>query len=111
MSGSGRYDRRIVLQRATTVEDAAGQPVETFALLKEVWAKVRAISDGERLQGGGIMSSVNMRFLIRWSEGIRDLDTRDRVFYDDRIFDIAGVKEIGRRKGFEITAAARTERV
>lgn len=111
MAGSGKYDRRIVLQRATTAEDAAGQPIETFSLLKEVWAKHRAISDGERLQGGGVMSSVNARFLIRWSEAIRDLDTRDRVIYDGRTYDIAGVKEIGRKKEFEITAAARTERV
>jgi len=109
--GAAKYDRLIDLMRATTAEDAAGQPIETFVLLKRVPANARAISDGERLQGGGIMSSVNMRFQIRWSTDISDLDTRDRVHYDDRIYDIAGVKEIGRRKELEITAAARSERV
>lgn len=109
--GAGRYDRIVELMRATTAEDAAGQPISTFALLKRVHASARAISDGERLQGGGVMSAVNMRFVIRWSEAVRTLDTRDQLIYEGRVHDIAGVKEIGRRRELEITAAARSERV
>lgn len=109
--GAGKYDRKIDLMRATTAEDAAGQPIDTFALLKRVPAHARAISDGERLQGGGIMSAVNMRFVIHWSEDVRTLDTRDQVVYEGRVHDIAGVKEIGRRRELEITAAARSENV
>lgn len=109
--GAAKYDRLIDLMRATSAEDTAGQPIETWALIKQVPANVRAISDGERLQAGGIMSSVNMRFQIRWSIDVSTLDTRDRVHYDDRVYDIAGVKEIGRRVALEITAAARSERI
>lgn len=108
---AGKYDRQIDLMRATAVEDAAGQPISTFALLRRVPAYARAISDGERLQGGGIMSAVNMRFVIRWSKDVRTLDTRDQLIYEGRVHDIAGVKEIGRRRELEITAAARSERI
>jgi len=108
--GAGKYDRLINLMRSTKTEDGVGQPIETFSSLKEkVPAKHNPISDGERLHGGGVFSSVSDRFRIRWSNIVSDLNPKDRVQYNGKDYDIVGVKEIGRRKELEITASARVD--
>lgn len=107
---AGKLDRRIVLQRATVATDAFNQPVQTWGTLATVWASAKPISDGERARAGEVFSSLSMRFQIRYSSTVANLDTRDRVVFDSRTYDIVAVKEIGRREGLEITAAARAER-
>ena len=106
---AGKLDRRIDLHRATTVPNAFNEPVETFASFATVWASATPISDGERARAGEVFSSISMRFQIRYSTTVSDLDTRDRVVFDGRVFDIVAVKEINRREGIEITASARAE--
>lgn len=106
----GDLDRRIVLQRSTKSKDSFGQPIETFYTLATVWAEFTPVSDSEKERANEVHSELMGRFVIRWSSGIADLGTKDRVTFDGRSFDIRGVKEIGRHVGFEITAATRGER-
>lgn len=108
---AGKLDRRIVLQRATVTTDAFNQPVSTWATLATVWASATPISDGERARAGEVFSNINMRFQIRYSSVVALVDTRDRVVFDGRVYDLVGVKELGRREALELTAAARAERV
>lgn len=107
---AGKFDRRIAVQRASKAADAFNEQIETWATLTTVWASAIPISDGERARAGEVFSSINMRFQIRYSTTVAALDTRDRIVFDGRTYDIAGVKELGRRRGLEITAAARAER-
>ena len=106
---AGRLDRRIVIQRATTSADAFNQPLETFAALATVWAAAVPVSDGERMKAGQTLAGKMTRFTIRYSSEVADVDPRDRIVFDGRTYDIAGVKELGRREGLEITATARAE--
>lgn len=106
----GKLDRRIVLQRATKSKDSFGQPIETFADWQTVWAAYMPVSDGEKLRANETYSNLTARFKIRWSSAVSTLNTKDRVTFDGRTFDIIGVKELGRRDGLEITAATRGER-
>ena len=107
---AGKLDRRITLQRATLTTDAYNAIVETFAPLSTVWAQAVPVSDGEKMRAGEVYSNLSMRFTIRWSTVVATLDTKDRVLFDGRLFDILGIKEIGRHEGLEITAATRGER-
>ena len=52
---------------------------------------------------------MSMRFQIRYSSTVANLDTRDWVLFDGRTYDLIAVKEIGRREGLELTGAARAE--
>jgi SPP1 family predicted phage head-tail adaptor len=106
---AGRLDQRIVIQRAVTSADDFNQPVETFATLATIWAAAVPVSDGERMQSGQTLANKMIRFTIRYSSDVADVDPRDRIVFDGRTYDIAGVKEIGRREGLEITATARAE--
>jgi SPP1 family predicted phage head-tail adaptor len=106
---AGRLDRRITIERATTTADAFNEGVETWETLVTVWARAEPISDGEKLRAGETLAHKSYRFQIRYSSLVADVDPRDRLTFDGRTFDIAGVKEIGRREGLEITATARAE--
>lgn len=107
---AGALDRRIVIQRATVTRDAMNEQVQTWATLGAVWASATPVRDGERFADGEVRSLITMRFQVRWSQRIASLDERDRIVFDGRTYDIHGVKEIGRRVGLEISAAARSER-
>jgi SPP1 family predicted phage head-tail adaptor len=106
---AGPLDRRITLQRATRAQDATGQEVETWATLAEVWGSKRDVSDSERVAAAEVSAEITTRFQIRWDSSWSDLNPKDRVVYNGRTYDISSVKEIGRREGLEITAAARSD--
>lgn len=103
---AGDLDRRITVERASVATDNYGGETRTWAALGTVWAQVLPISDGERWRAGEVAAHVTTRFRIRWGLGVT---VRDRIVYEGRAYDIAGVKEIGRREGQEITASARAE--
>jgi len=106
---AGRLDRRIAIQRASFSTNALNEKVATWPTVATVWASAMPVSDGERLRTGETISDRMMRFQIRYSAAVADVDPRDRVLFDGRVYDISGVKEIGRREGLEITATARGE--
>jgi SPP1 family predicted phage head-tail adaptor len=105
----GRLDRRITIERATTAANDFNEPVQTWATLTEVWAHAAPVMDAEKVRAGETLALKSYRFTIRYSAIVADVDPRDRLTFDGRTFDIAGVKEIGRRQGLEITATARAE--
>jgi SPP1 family predicted phage head-tail adaptor len=106
---SGRLDRRIRLDRASTSTNAINEIVTTWAALATVWAEYEPLQDSERYEARQIGAIATARFRIRYSATVADLSPLDRVVFEGRVFDIHAVKEIGRREGLEITAAARAE--
>ena len=103
---AGKLDRRITIERATTVTDAFGAEIATWSPVATVWAAYQPVSDGERLRAAEVGASLTARFTIRWGH---DVTVEDRIVFDGRTFEVVGVKEIGRREGQEISAAARAE--
>jgi SPP1 family predicted phage head-tail adaptor len=102
-------DRQIILQRATTAKDAFNADIETWAPLATVWAHKAPISDGERVRAQEVGAMVTNRYRIRWDSSWSSLSADDRLTDAGVAFNITAVKEIGRREGLEITAAARAE--
>ena len=106
---AGKLDRKIDVLRASTSRNGFNEEVAAWEPLARVWAEAVPISDGERRRAGETLSSKKFRFTIRYSSQVYTVDPRDRIRYDGRIFDINGVKDVGRREGIEITATARAE--
>ena len=106
---SPKLDRKITLQRATTTTNEYGEEVQTWGTLATVWASKKDVSDGERIAAAAASAEIGTRFQIRWDSSWSDLSPLDRVVYDGRTYNISAVKEIGRREGLEISAAARAE--
>lgn len=103
---AGDLDRRITIERAVITTDALGGEARDWQAASPIWADVDPVSDGERWRAQEVAAHVTHRFRIRWGAGVTP---EDRIIYDGRVFEISGVKEIGRRVGQEITASARAD--
>lgn len=103
---AGKLDRRITIQQYGVTYDSDNQPIEGFTDLATVWASVQYASDRERVRAAEVGATITIRFQIRYSSTVESVNPKDRVVYDGKVFDISAVKEIGRREGVEISAAA-----
>ena len=106
---AGKLDRKIVLQRATMVQNEFNEPVPSWGVLCTVSAESMPVSDSERVRSSQVGAEITMRFGIRYSSVTATLDPRDRLIYGGKVFEIVGIKELGRREGFEISARAAGE--
>jgi SPP1 family predicted phage head-tail adaptor len=110
---AGSLDRRIdILRHTATGKDTMNAQVKTWAPItsEPIPAAKEDIRDGERFRASEQGATITTRFQVRWSPAVADVDPTHRIQFDGREYDIAGVKEIGRREGLEITASARSER-
>ena len=103
---SGDLDKTIELQYAVTVQDAFGEPVETWATLATVAAKVQPQRGSERFTAEQVVGKAVVTFKLRYRT---DLSVLNRIRYNSRDYDIHDVRELGRREGLEIDASARAE--
>ena len=109
---SGPRDRRIVIQSpGTPTVNAMGEQIPNWETVATLWAKYMPLRDSERLQAAQVQSTITVRFQVLWSLSVDQVDERHRVLFDGRVFDVVGVKEIGRREGLELSCAATSERV
>lgn len=106
---AGELDRRIDIQQAVISKNELNESVPTWISLGTVWAKKTDVSDGERSRASEVAAQITTRFLIRWSIAMSEVNPKDRVIFGGRTYDIFFVKEIGRREGIEISAAARSD--
>ncbi len=106
---AGSLDRRITILRASVSRNSFNEELPTWNPMATVWAGAVPVSDGERQRAGETLATSKYRFTVRHSAMVATVDPRDRIKFGDRLFDVNGVKEIGRREGYEITATARAE--
>lgn len=88
----GRMDRRITIQRATTVADDYGTPIETWADVATVWASKSfpATGSGEVQFDAVHLATTNVVFTINYR---RDLLHTDRLVEGENIYDITRIAE------------------
>ena len=104
MTDPGRLDRRITIQQSTPTQDAAGQPIESWAALATVWAEVVPVGGSEVFQAKQFGAEAVAKFRIRYRG---DVTRAMRVVYDSDNYDISDVAEDRRfeRRQFEIITA------
>lgn len=106
---AGDLNRRITIERATLTTNALNEQVPTWATLTTVWASKKDVSDSERIAAAEVRAAITTRFQIRLSSKVADLNPKDRISFEGRVYEIFAVKEIWRNAGLEITAAARVD--
>lgn len=106
---SGSLDRSVSLLRAVVSRDEMNAEQKTWPVFATVRASRVDLSDSERVRAAQVGSSVTTRFVIRWSRRVFDLNPRDQLQCEGRLYDIVHVKELGRRVALEITANAHTD--
>jgi SPP1 family predicted phage head-tail adaptor len=106
---AGKMDRRVTFQKQSTDRDELGQYENIWTDEFTVWARATPISDGEKFGGAEVKAYATHRFQIRYSTAAALVTPTWRMVFEGATFDISGIKEIGRREGFEITATKRAE--
>lgn len=109
MPGAGKLDRRITIERATSIPNEFNEPVETWATLATVWAERKDSSDmvkTELLGAEQVGAFLLSHFVVRSSSTTKTVTPADRIAYDGHIWSIKGTKETaeGRNRFIEITA-------
>lgn len=109
---AGKLDRRIALQRYSTTKNEFNEDVPAWSTFATVWAGKSYRRANETTTADEIAAIRVLRFEIRWSSPLEDLNPKDRIEYpigSGTLFDITEVNEIGRREGLEIFATARAD--
>lgn len=87
---AGDLRHRIVIQSASTAQDAYGEPVQTWGTFATLWAAVepQPLQGREYFVGQQMQSEVSTRIRIRDYPGITPLM---RVLWDSRYFQIESI--------------------
>lgn len=108
---AGARDRRVLLQERQLTQSPSGEEVESWNSLGRLWAGKRDMRAGERWAANQVVAEIVTVWELNWFpawETIRP-DTH-RLVYRDQVYEIHGLREIGRQAGIEIATAARAER-
>lgn len=106
---SGELDSRITFLIPIVFYNSFNEPEEVMGDFVEVWAKRRDVSSSESFHAQEISAELTTRFTVRWSTELSRVDSRYRILYGDREFNITGTREVGRREWMEIDAVVRSE--
>lgn len=100
---AGNLDQRVTFRSRTITSGRANVPVEHWEDAFTCWAEVRDVSATERTAAPKLMPARTATFFVRWRSGV--VETM-QVRWDERDWNITGIKRIGRREGLEIAAEA-----
>lgn len=102
---AGSLRHRITIQTPTTTQDAAGQPIRTWATLAGpvvLPAKVESVAGGETIRGRQVSAVAQVMFTIRYRS---DITTQMRVIWDGRVLGIVRASDpYGDRRELRIEA-------
>ncbi len=99
---AGNLDQVVHVQTFTSEDDGAGNQIETWTDSAVVRGELLQASTQEFQRAWGSSSEPTYVFRIRWLDG---LTLAHRIVHDGIIREIVELKEIGRRKGWEIRTA------
>ncbi|SDC30866.1 phage head-tail adaptor, putative, SPP1 family [Sphingomonas sp. YR710] len=103
---SGQLNRRVIVQRATSVSDGAGGQVREWPEIGRPWVKASLWSTGRGAGGGqsavaDVMQD-NQAFVIRMRP--RDIATGDRIVLDGLNYRVRAVVDPnGRRRELQVS--------
>ena len=90
---SGDLNKRVSIEHFTTTTDSWGQPTEEWVKLVDVWADVRFQSGKEFISADRMTAQTQASIRIRK----RAVDTKMRVVFDGRVYEITAVLPDRRR--------------
>jgi SPP1 family predicted phage head-tail adaptor len=93
---AGEFDRRILLQRRTELDDGLATVPGGWSDIATVWAKLIPMSGKEILAAAENAAFANVRFKIRRDSNWSDLNATDQLMFEDKAHDIVSVRSEGR---------------
>jgi SPP1 family predicted phage head-tail adaptor len=100
----GKMDRWITIQSEVNTQTADGSYTKTWTTFKQVWSTKVDKSGNEGLEQARDTATTSTIFKIRY---ISTLTQKHRISYNGTTYDIAVIKELGRREGQELTCVSK----
>lgn len=88
--GAGNLNRRIKIQRPSTIKDSVGAPSRTWLDVATVWADIQPLSGREAVIASRISAQVTHQITVRYQSLFDNPQqvVQMRVLYKARIFNI-----------------------
>lgn len=107
---AGKLDRRVTIEQLSTVTNEVGEEIETWSTLASVWASREGSGVAQRFGSSQSFAEVDAVFRTRWYPWGDTVEAlTHRLTYRDRVYDIHGTEEIGRREGLFVLTKARAD--
>lgn len=99
----------VIFQRNQGAKDAAGDTIDDWVRRVKRRASVLPLSGKELQSAGQTIGEVSHKFSIRYDSETKNITHKDRILYDNRVFGIVSIINVGER-GRELKILA-TERI
>lgn len=107
---AGNLDRQVVIEQLTTSRNDLGEEIHSWSTLATVWAQRQGQKVVQRFNSNQQFAEVDAIFKTRWYPWATTIDPlKHRLQYRNRIYDIHGTEELGRREGVMILTKARAD--
>lgn len=108
-TSSGDLNRKVTVQRATTIYNDFNEPINTWVDIMTRSAKRVDASDSQRIEymsAGQVGAFTLSRFTVRSDSDTRKIKATDRLMHEGSVWNIRGAKEAdeGLNKYVEIMA-------
>jgi SPP1 family predicted phage head-tail adaptor len=103
---AGELDRRVSLQRLVRGRGVENEPVEDWCEFGEVWGSKRDVAGKKELANGEVVATVTTLFKIRWRS---DVTAQCRVVCEGETYDVADLRQLGRREALQFAGAKRND--
>jgi len=101
---AGRFNRSISIESKSEIQDAGGQPIETWAAYATAWAEKKDMTASEKFRAGQEIASRTSIFVMHWRSDLSPAD--HRLVCEGVTYDIEAISEIGFHEALEISATA-----
>ena len=88
---AGQLNQRVTLERLVEGQDAAGQPIESWAPLFTCWAAVEPLTGREYLAAQAAVSEVTAKIRMRFRPW---MTAEDRVIHEGTTYGIESVIDV-----------------
>lgn len=104
MTRAGELDRRIIFQVNAPTQSGSGAQVDSWSNLATVWARVKPLQEKEEFDFEQSAAFEVLEFKVRYQQ--RFFNYKLRISYNNKIFDIERIREMGRKQDLLIVGKA-----
>ena len=104
----GSFDKKITIQEKSITVSSDGQRLESWVTFANTWANItyEIIGSNEKYERMKLTATQKAIAKIRFRNGVT---TRHRILYNNLIYNILSVQEIGRKSFLELKLEQKSE--
>jgi head-tail adaptor len=97
----GQMDKKISIVKFVSIRNSTNEKEVTQEVIANPWAFMEDVSGSEDVEGK-VRYLVSKKFTIRYNPIVNDLKNQLGLLYDNKLFDVINVVEIGRKSHLQI---------